>query len=47
MTDTDTAFRDEIRSVIQRHDPTADELRSLAGDIEALADRYEAAEETI
>lgn len=40
-------FRDEIRSVIRRHDPTADELRSLAGDLETLAERYEQQQEVL
>lgn len=40
-------FREEIRTVVKRHDPDADELRGLADDIEELADRYEATSEVL
>ena len=40
----DLEFREEIKMVVRRHDPDADELRDLASDLEALADRYEATE---
>ena len=40
-------FRDEIRATIRRHDPTADEIRSLAEDLEQLANRYETQQEVV
>lgn len=40
-------FREDLRRVIRRNDPTPEELRSAAQKIEALADRYEATEETL
>ncbi|UHQ96419.1 hypothetical protein [Natrinema halophilum] len=43
----DAEFREEIRTVIRRHDPDADDLRDLASDLESLADRYEATSEAI
>lgn len=43
----DLEFREEIRMVIRRHDPNAEDLRDLAGDLEQLADRYEATEEVL
>lgn len=44
---SDTEFREEIRQVLRRHDPGADDLRTLASDFEQLADRYETQEEVI
>lgn len=43
----DLEFRGEIRMVIRRHDPDAEDLRDLASDLEDLADRYEATEEVL
>lgn len=43
----DLELREEIRMVIRRHDPDADELRDLASSLEELADRYEATEEVL
>jgi len=43
----DTEFREAVKTVVRRHDPDAEELRSLAGDIESLADRYEAVGDTL
>lgn len=34
-------FREEVKRVIRTHDPGADELRALAGDLQTLADRYD------
>ena len=34
-------FRSDVRQVIRRHDPSADDLRALAQDLDALADRHE------
>lgn len=47
MSDEQTEFRDEIKHVVRRHDPDPDELRALAERMDALADRYEAAEEVL
>jgi len=38
----DTEFRDEVKRVVRRHDPDAADLRSLASDLDGLADRYDA-----
>lgn len=43
----DESFRDDIRATIRKHDPDAEELRSLAGDLEELADRYETQEAVV
>jgi len=40
-------FREEVKSVVRRHDPSADELRGLACDLEALADRYDRQDEIL
>jgi len=34
-------FREEIRNVIRRHDPSSDELLKLSDDLKELAERYE------
>jgi len=34
-------FREDIKSIIRKHDPTADELRSLSDDLDTLAERYD------
>lgn len=34
-------FRDDVREVVKRHNPDAEELRTLASDLETLADRWE------
>ncbi|WP_158413766.1 hypothetical protein [Natrinema thermotolerans] len=47
MTDGELEFREEVKMVIRRHDPDADDLRDLAGSLEDLADRYEATEEVL
>ena len=44
---TDEDFREDIRSAIKKHDPSPDQLRALAGDIEERAKRAELTEETI
>jgi hypothetical protein len=40
---SDTEFRDDIRDVVKRHsaDLDADDLRDLAADLEAQADRWD------
>lgn len=40
-------FRESIKEVVRRHDPTGEELRTLAGDLETLADRYDATEDVL
>lgn len=43
----DTEFREEVKTVLRRHDPDAKELRTLAEDLELLAERYETQEEIL
>jgi len=40
MTD-DAEFRDELKRVVRRHDPDPSELRKVANNLQALADRWE------
>jgi len=40
-------LRDDLRAVIRQHDPQPSELRSIAADLETLADRWEDAEEVL
>lgn len=40
-------FREDIRQVIRRHDPSADDLRDLSDDLETLAERYETQDEVL
>jgi len=40
-------LRDELRAAIRRHDPKPRELRSIAADLETLADKWEDAEEVL
>lgn len=47
MTDTDTEFREDVRRAIRAHDPDPETLRSLAGDLEALAERFEQTDDVI
>lgn len=44
MTENDSNLREDVLRVIRRWDPSADQLRDLADDLESLADRYDAAE---
>lgn len=44
---SDTEFREDVREAVRRHDPTPEELRELAADMESLADKHEATNETI
>jgi len=44
---TSEELREDVKTAIKRHDPDADSLRDLAGDLEELANRYEAAEEVL
>jgi hypothetical protein len=41
MSETGSEFREEIKQVIRRHDPGADQLRDLSADLDQLADRYD------
>lgn len=43
----DSEFRADIRQAIRRHDPSADQLRALALDLDATADRYDELEAEI
>ena len=47
MTDRDAELREEVRSMVRRHDPEPDALRALAEDFQQLADRYESVNEVI
>lgn len=47
MAMSDEDFREGIKTVIRRHDPGPDELRSLADDLQELADRHEATQEVL
>lgn len=40
-------FREGVRAMIRKHDPSPDELRDLAGDLETLAERFEATSEVV
>ena len=40
-------FREDVRAVVRRHDPSAEDLRELAGDLETLADRYDQQERVL
>jgi hypothetical protein len=40
-------FREEVKSVVRRHDPSADDLRGLAEDLEQLAERYDRQDEIL
>jgi hypothetical protein len=44
MSETSSEFREEVRKVVRRHDPPADQLRTLAADLDQLADRYDTQE---
>jgi hypothetical protein len=44
---SEESFREEIRTTVRRHDPTAEELRDLAGDLEQLAERVETTNEVL
>lgn len=41
---TDEGFREEVKAVIRKHDPGADDLRGLAEDLDELAERYDTQE---
>lgn len=45
MSSDSSEFREEVKTVIRRHDPSADDLRSLAEYINGRADRYEVLED--
>lgn len=40
-------FRDELRAVIRKHDPSPDELRDAADGIKELASRWEDTEDLL
>lgn len=40
-------LRVDVKATIRKHDPDADTLRSLAADLERLADRYETQDEIL
>ena len=42
-----TEFREEVRRAVRRHDPSPDELRTLADGLEELADRFEATDDLL
>jgi len=47
MSSDSSEFREEVRSVIRRHDPATEDLRALAADLETLADRYDQQERVL
>ena len=38
---SDEEFREDVKAAVRRHDPSAEELRTLASDLQTLADRYD------
>lgn len=44
---SDTEFREELKRAIRATDPSAEELRSVATDLETLADKFEETEATL
>lgn len=44
---SDESFREDVRAAIRKHDPDAEELRSLADSLEVLAERYDTQESVI
>jgi hypothetical protein len=40
-------FREDVKAVVRRHDPSADDLRALAADLEELAERYDRQDEIL
>ena len=47
MSDEETEFRESVRRAIRAHDPSAEQLRQLSDDLVALAEKFDATEETI
>ena len=43
----ETEFREELKRTVRRTDPSPEQLRSAAGDLERLADRFEATEDVL
>lgn len=43
----DTEFREELKRVIRHTDPSAEQLRSAAADLETLADRWDETEDVL
>jgi hypothetical protein len=43
----ETEFREELKRAIRHTDPTADQLRSAASDLETLADKWEQTEDVL
>lgn len=44
---TNEELREDVKAALRRHDPDADALRTLAGDFEELAERYEAQDDVL
>jgi hypothetical protein len=44
---SDEDFRSDIRTAVRKHDPSPEQLRALADDLEQRADRAELTEEMI
>lgn len=42
-----TEFRDDVKTVIRRHNPDPDDLRALADDLETLAARWDDTEDVL
>lgn len=40
-------FREDVKAVVRRHDPSADDLRALASDLDELAERYDRQDEIL
>ena len=47
MSNDSSEFREEVKTVIRRHDPSADELRALRDGLDELAQRYDATEDVL
>lgn len=40
-------FRESLKHIVKTHDVDADDLRDVAGDLEMLADRWDATEDVL
>ncbi|WP_168216198.1 hypothetical protein [Halorussus halobius] len=47
MGESSEEFRDELRAVVRRYDPSPEQLRETASRLEALADRHEQVNEVL
>jgi len=43
----DTELREEIKRIIRQTDPSAEELRAVANDLEETADKWDELDETL